>query len=77
VDTIRWRRRPSRVWIERQIEAGRVASYAEMARVLGVSRARVTQLVGLVLRPVGVREGWLVVREDRVRKAGCMRTAAT
>lgn len=61
----RWR--PSRrarqlalgVWIERQIEAGRVESYADMARILGVSRARVTQLVGLGLRPVGVREGWL------------------
>lgn len=40
----RWR--PSRrarqlalgVWIERQVEAGRVRSYAEMARRLGVSR---------------------------------------
>ena len=47
------------VWIERQIEAGRVGSYAEMARALGVSRARVTQLVDMGLSPVGVREGWL------------------
>ena len=61
----RWR--PSRrarqlalgVWIERQVEAGRVRSYAEMARRLGVSRARVTQLVDLGLRAVGEREGWL------------------
>ena len=47
------------VWIERQIEAGRVKSYAEMARILGVSRARVTQLVDLGMGPVEEREGWL------------------
>lgn len=47
------------VWIERQVEAGRVGSYAEMARVLDVSRARVTQLVDLGLRAVEEREGWL------------------
>ena len=32
------------VWIERQVEVGRVRDYAHMARILGVSRARVAQL---------------------------------
>lgn len=36
-------------WIERQIEAGRHKNYAHAARVLGVSRARMSQVQGLVL----------------------------
>jgi len=63
------------VWIERQVEDGRVASYAEMARVLGVSRARVTQLVGLGLAPVGEREGWLQATDHQSNTGSCVTTA--
>ena len=37
--------------IERAIEDGRLKDYAEAARLLGVERARVTQIVNLLLLP--------------------------
>ena len=35
--------------IERQVEAGEIGSYADAARALGLTRARVTQLMNLTL----------------------------
>jgi predicted XRE-type DNA-binding protein len=35
-------------WIERAIEDGRLSNYAHAAAVLGVTRARVSQIVGSV-----------------------------
>lgn len=43
-------------WIERQIDAGRLADLADAARALGVTRARVTQIANLRLLPVDVQE---------------------
>ena len=35
-------------WVEREIREGRIGSLARAAREFGVSRARMTQIVGLV-----------------------------
>jgi hypothetical protein len=35
------------VWIDREIAAGRIKDYAEAARVIGVSRARVAKVMRL------------------------------
>lgn len=43
-------------WIERQIDAGRLVDLADAARVLSVTRARVTQIANLRLLPVDVQE---------------------
>ena len=40
-------------YIERCIEVGAITNYAEAARRLGVSRARVTQVVGVGMQLVG------------------------
>ena len=52
-----------RLWyiaVAREIEAGvrlgRFASYADAARRLGVTRARLTQVMDLLLMPVGEQE---------------------
>ncbi len=42
--------------IERAIDDGRLRDYAHAARVLGVSRARVTQVMNLLLQPVAAQE---------------------
>lgn len=47
-------------WIERAIDKGRLQDYAHAARVLGVSRARITQVMDLLLLPGGVQEAILV-----------------
>lgn len=46
-------------WLERHMENGRIASYAEAAETLGVSRPRIAQLVGLTLLPVRIQEEFL------------------
>lgn len=43
-------------YIERLIEAGDLAGYAEAARTLGVTRARITQLANLLLLPPETQE---------------------
>jgi len=43
-------------WIEQRIEEGRLRDLAEAARLLGVSRARMTQIANLRLLPVAVQE---------------------
>ena len=49
-------------FIEREIEAGRLKSYAEVAGRLRISRARVSQIAGMVLLPVAVQEAILGAR---------------
>jgi len=46
-------------WIERKIEAGELRNYAHAAAVLGVSRARVSQIVGMLARHVSTAPRWL------------------
>lgn len=43
-------------WIERRIEAGELRDLADAARLLGVSRARMTQIANLRLLPIDVQE---------------------
>ena len=43
-------------WVEREIREGRMGSLAEAAREFGVSRARMSQIVGLVGLPVERQE---------------------
>jgi hypothetical protein len=62
--------RPSRIarnlalayWIERRIEDGSLKGYADAARQLGVTRARVAQIVDLALLPPPVQEALLLAR---------------
>lgn len=49
-------------WIERAIDEGRLQDYAHAARVLGVSRARITQVMDMLLLPVAEQEATLVYR---------------
>ena len=46
--------------IERMIDAGELESYADAARRLGLSRARVTQIMDLMGLPVEVQEAVLL-----------------
>jgi len=51
--------------IDRKVEAGEIKSYAEVARALGVSRARMTQIVNLLNLPADVQEDILLGRNRR------------
>ena len=57
--------------IEAQIEAGELAGYAEVARSLGLTRARLTQVMNLLLLAPEIQEqlltGDLRVTERRLR----------
>ena len=57
--------------IDRLIESGEIENYAAAARLLGVSRARLTQIMGLLgLAPViqeAILTGELAISERRVR----------
>ena len=46
-------------YVERCIEDGTVESYADAARRLGITRARMTQVMDLLLLPAGVVDGIL------------------
>ena len=46
--------------VERLIDDGRLESYAGAARMLGVTRARMTQVMDLMNLPVEVQEGVLL-----------------
>lgn len=46
-------------YIERMIEDGRLADYAEAARALGLTRARITQVMSLLLLAPEIQEGIL------------------
>jgi len=50
------------VWIERKIEAGELRNYAHAARVLGVSRARVSQITSAFTFVRDHSIGYTVVR---------------
>jgi len=52
------------VWIERQIDSGEFANYAAAAKRLGVSRARVSQLLKVTALPQELING-LLVSSDR------------
>lgn len=43
-------------WIERAVEDGRVSSYAEVARALGLTESRITQVTALLRLPPVVQE---------------------
>jgi alkylated DNA nucleotide flippase Atl1 len=43
-------------WIERAIESGEVASYGAVARALGLTQPRVTQVMGLLLLSPAIQE---------------------
>lgn len=49
-------------WIERQLESGRVESYAEIAAALGLTRARVSQIAALVNLAPELQDGLLAGR---------------
>ena len=51
-------------FIERNIDTGDLQDYAHAARLLGVSRARVSQIARLVTLPVAVQEDVLLGRVD-------------
>ena len=55
-------------WIEGQIEAGNVSSYAAVARALGLSRARLTHIINLTLLPVPEQEELLLGKPDVASK---------
>ncbi len=58
-------------YVERLVEQGTVASYADAARQLGVSRARLTQIMNLLSLSSRVQEGLLLgdlhLSERRIR----------
>ncbi len=58
-------------YVERLVEEGSVKSYADAARQLGVSRARMAQITNLLNLPPRVQEGLLLgdlhLSERRVR----------
>ena len=51
-------------YVERLVEEGAVASYADAARQLGVSRARMSQIQNLLNLPPRLQEGLLLGRID-------------
>jgi predicted XRE-type DNA-binding protein len=55
--------------IENLIEAGKLTDYAHAARVLGVSRARLTQLMDLLLVPSDVQERVLLGQWSKGERA--------
>ena len=46
--------------IERAIEAGEFRSYGDVARALGVSQPRVSQVMALLMLPAAVQDGMLL-----------------
>ncbi len=61
-------------YVERLVEEGAVASYADAARQLGVTRARMSQILNLLNLPPRVQEalllGELHLSERRIRALG-------
>ncbi len=47
-------------YVERLVEEGAVASYADAARQLGVTRARMSQILNLLNLPPRVQKGLLL-----------------
>lgn len=64
-------------YIERLIEAGKLRNYAQAAAVLGITRARASQLMDLALIPADRQERILVGNErtsERDLRTGTSRT---
>ncbi len=61
-------------YVERLVEEGAVASYADAARQLGVSRARMSQVLNLLNLPPKFQEGLLLgdlhLSERRICEVG-------
>ncbi len=61
-------------YVERLVEEGSVKSYDDAARQLGVSRARMSQVMNLLNLPPKVQEGLLLgdlhLSERRIREVG-------
>ncbi len=59
-------------YVERLVESGELRSYSEAARKLGVTRARISQIIDLINLPPAVQEqilrGQLEVSERRLRE---------
>ncbi|MBI4584575.1 MAG: hypothetical protein HY717_11220 [Planctomycetes bacterium] len=51
-------------YVERQVEAGAIRDYASAARWLGISRARMTQVMNLLNLPVPLQETILAGGKD-------------
>ena len=52
--------------IERAVEEGRAGSYADVARSLGLTRARLTQIMALLLLAPSIQQT-ILTQPDRVR----------
>ncbi len=52
-------------YVERLVEAGSLKSYADAARQLGVTRARMAQIINLLNLPPRVQEGLLLGSGNR------------
>lgn len=65
------------VRIERAIESGELRDYADAARRLGLTRARVTQLAVLAALPTAVQDSLFTSSPERreLRRAGRLGTA--
>ncbi len=70
----RWSDVQMKPMLERLVEEGTIANYADAARQLGVSRARITQILNLLNLPPRVQEGLLLgdlhLSERRIRALG-------
>jgi hypothetical protein len=55
--------------IERLIESGEVADYADAARALGLTRARLTQVMNLLLLAPSIQEAVLTGRVETTERA--------
>lgn len=56
-------------FIENQIEAGAIKDYAHAARLFGVTRARVTQVMNLLFLPVAEQEDVLLGRTNATERS--------
>ena len=55
--------------IERHIESGEIADYADAARALGLTRARLTQVMNLLLLAPAIQEALLTGRVETTERA--------
>jgi len=63
-------------WIERAIEAGQARNYADVARALGLTQPRITQIAGLLRLSPAIQERVLLGGID-LGGRGAMRAAGS
>jgi prophage antirepressor-like protein len=63
-------------WIERAIEAGQARNYADVARALGLTQPRITQIAGLLRLSPGIQESVLLGAID-LGGRGAMRATSS